>query len=146
MELLAKGNTSHLFMDFAHAPSKVKATTAAVKAQFTGLKLITCLELHTFSSLDPSFLVNFHHTLKQADLPIVYYDPEALKIKNRPPISPNQIIEALGNPDLIVFSKLEDLKNFLLEKDYHASVLLMMSSGNYGGIDWDELKAHLSQY
>ena len=146
LERFATGKTSHLFKDFAHAPSKVRASTAAVKAQFTGLKLIACLELHTFSSLDPSFLVNYHHTLKQADLPIVYYDPEALKIKNRPTLSPNQIIEALGHPDLIVFSKPEDLKNFLLEKDYYASVLLMMSSGNYGGINWEELKAHLSQY
>tara|TARA_A100001011_G_C14275265_1_gene828891 strand:- start:285 stop:1649 length:1365 start_codon:yes stop_codon:yes gene_type:complete len=146
LELLATGKTSHLFKDFAHAPSKVKATTRAVREQFAGLKLITCLELHTYSSLDSSFLVNYHLTLEKADLPIVFYDPEALKIKNRTPISPQEIIEAIGHPDLMVFSKPEDLKNFLLEQDYQASVLLMMSSGNYGGIDWEALKARLTQY
>ena len=146
LERLATGKTSHLFKDFAHAPSKVKATTAAVKAQFIGLKLIACLELHTYSSLDPFFLVNYYQTLYQTDLPIIFYDPEALKIKNRHPISPQEIFEAVGHPDLIVFSKPEDLKNFLLEQDYFSTVLLMMSSGNYGGIDWEALKARLSQY
>ena len=146
LERLATGKTSHLFKDFAHAPSKVKATTAAVKAQFTGLKLIACLELHTYSSLDPLFLVNYYQTLNQTDLPIIFYDPEALKIKNRPSITPLEIFEAVGHPDLIVYSKPEDLKNFLLEQDYSSTVLLMMSSGNYGGIDWEALKARLSQY
>ena len=146
LERLATGKTSHLFKDFAHAPSKVKATIAAVKAQFTALKLVACLELHTYSSLDPFFLVNYYQTLYQADLPIIFYDPEALKTKNRPPISPQEIIEAVGHPDLIVFSKPEDFKNFLLEQDYFSTVLLIMSSGNYGGIDWEALKARLSQY
>ena len=146
LERLATGKTSHLFKDFAHAPSKVKATIAAVKAQFTALKLVACLELHTYSSLDPFFLVNYYQTLYQADLHIIFYDPEALKTKNRPPISPQEIIEAVGHPDLIVFSKPEDFKNFLLEQDYFSTVLLIMSSGNYGGIDWEALKARLSQY
>ncbi len=146
LERLATGKTSHLFRDFAHAPSKVKATTAAVKAQFIGLKLIACLELHTYSSLDPLFLVNYYQTLNQTDIPIIFYDPEALKIKNRPSITPLEIIEAVGHPDLIVYSKPEDLKNFLLEQDYFSTVLLMMSSGNYGGIDLEALKNRLSKF
>ena len=146
LEQLANGRTSYLFKDFAHAPSKVKATTQAVKEQFPDYKLVTCLELHTYSSLDPSFIVNYRDSLEKADLPIVFYDPEALKIKNRHPISPEEILMAFGLPELMVFTKPQKLKDHLLELDYHQKVLLMMSSGNYGGLDWEALKSKLYHY
>jgi UDP-N-acetylmuramate: L-alanyl-gamma-D-glutamyl-meso-diaminopimelate ligase len=146
LERLANGRTSYLFKDFAHAPSKVKATTQAVKEQFPDSKLVACLELHTYSSLDPSFIVHYRNSLEKADLPIVFYDPEALKIKNRPPISPEEILVAFDLPELMVFTELQKLKDHLLELDYHHKVLLMMSSGNYGGLDWEALKSKLSHY
>ena len=146
LERLANGKTSYLFKDFAHAPSKVKATTLAVKEQFPDSKLVACLELHTYSSLDPSFIVHYRNSLEKADLPIVFYDPEALKIKNRPPISPEEIVVAFDLPELRVFTEPQKLKDHLLELDYHQKVLLMMSSGNYGGLDWDALKSKLSHY
>ena len=146
LERIAKGKTSYLFKDFAHAPSKVKATTLAVKEQFPDSKLVACLELHTYSSLDPSFIVHYHNSLEKADLPIVFYDPETLKIKNRPPISPKEIIVAFDLPELRVFTEPQKLKDHLLELDYHQKVLLMMSSGNYGGLDWVALKSKLSHY
>ena len=146
LERLFSGTTSCLFKDFAHAPSKVKATTQAVKEQFPDAKLVACLELHTYSSLDPSFIVHYRNSLEKADLPIVFYDPEALKIKNRTPISPEEIVLAFDLPDLMVFTEPQKLKNHLLELDYHKSVLLMMSSGNYGGLNWEELKDRLSRY
>ncbi len=146
LERLANGRTSYLFKDFAHAPSKVKATTQAVKEQFPDYKLVACLELHTYSSLDPSFIIHYRNSIEKADLPIVFYDPEALKIKNRPPISPEEILVAFGLPELIVFTEPQKLKDHLLELDYHQKVLLMMSSGNYGGLDWEALKSKLSHY
>lgn len=146
LERLANGKTSYLFKDFAHAPSKVKATTLAVKEQFPDSKLVACLELHTYSSLDPSFIFHYRNSLEKADLPIVFYDPEALKIKNRPPISPEEIVVAFDLPELRVFTEPQKLKDHLLELDYHQKVLLMMSSGNYGGLDWDALKSKLSHY
>ncbi|MEK9603140.1 MAG: Mur ligase family protein [Flavobacteriaceae bacterium] len=146
LEKLAAGKTSFLFKDFAHAPSKVKATTQAVNDQFTKSKLIACLELHTYSSLDPSFLMNYQNSLDEADQAIVFFDPEALKIKKRPPISPKEITAAFGRQDLKVFTQPKTLKNFLLEQDYDQSVLLMMSSGNYGGLDWKELRSKILNY
>ena len=146
LELLAKGRTSYLFKDFAHAPSKVKATTQAVKEQFTDSTLVACLELHTFSSLDPSFIGHYRNSLEKSDFPIVFYDPEALKIKNRPTINPEEIVLAFGIPELMVFSEPQKLKDHLMEIDYHQKVLLMMSSGNYGGMDWEKLKAKLSHF
>lgn len=146
LERLANGKTSYLFKDFAHAPSKVKATTLAVKEQFPDSKLVACLELHTYSSLDPSFIVHYRNSLEKADLSIVFYDPEALKIKNRPPISPEEIVVAFDLPELRVFTEPQKLKDHLLKLDYHQKVLLMMSSGNYGGLDWEALKSKLSHY
>ncbi|MGB2252926.1 MAG: UDP-N-acetylmuramate--L-alanine ligase [Flavobacteriaceae bacterium] len=146
LERLANGKTSYLFKDFAHAPSKVKATTLAVKEQFPDSKLVACLELHTYSSLDPSFIVHYRNSLEKADLSIVFYDPEALKIKNRPPISPEEIVVAFDLPELRVFTEPQKLKDHLLKLDYHQKVLLMMSSGNYVGLDWEALKSKLSHY
>ena len=146
LERLANGKTSYLFKDFAHAPSKVKATTMAVKEQFPDSKLVACFELHTYSSLDPSFIVHYRKSLEKADLPIVFYDPEALRIKNRPPISPEEIVVAFDQPELRVFIDPQKLKDHLLELDYHQKVLLMMSSGNYGGLDWEVLKLKLSHF
>ena len=104
------------------------------------------MELHTFSSLDPSFILQYRHSLEKADLPIVFYDPEALKIKNRIPISAEEIFLAFDLPELMVFTEPKKLIKHLLELDYHKSVLLMMSSGNYGGLEWEDLKARLSCY
>ncbi len=146
LELLTSGKTSFLFKDFAHAPSKVMATTQAVKEQFPDFRLVACLELHTYSSLDPSFLVHYQNSLEKADLPIVFYDPEALKIKNRTQIQSQEIIDALGHPELIVFTDPQLLKVFLMEQNYHNSVLLMMSSGNYGGLDWEELNVKIAHF
>ena len=95
MERLAKGKTAILFKDFAHAPSKVSASAKAVKSQFSRHKIKVCLELHTYSSLDATFIKQYKDSLTAADEAIVFYDPEALKIKNRAPIDPDAIKKAL---------------------------------------------------
>ena len=139
LQNLEQGPTSKLFKDFAHAPSKVAATTLAVKNQFPKQKILACLELHTYSSLSPEFLPTYSQTLAPADQVFVFYDPEALKVKNRPAVAPEAIEKAFGHPNLKVFVSPEALHESLLTADYQETVLLMMSSGNYGGIDWDKL-------
>ena len=143
---LAQGQTSRLYKDFAHAPSKVEATTQAVKDQFPQKKLVACLELHTYSSLSPDYLPTYHETLAAADQVFVFYDPKTLEIKKRPPIEPQMIEKAFEHPNLKVFVQPESLHKELLQTDYKDSVLLMMSSGNYGGIDWDVLAEHINAF
>lgn len=138
LEKVAYGSTAHLFKDFAHAPSKVKATTGAVASQFPTHTTIGCLELHTYSSLNPAFLPNYKDALAALDEAIVFYDPEALKIKGRPILSIDEIQSAFGG-ELQVFTKPAELHAYLWSKNYHKTVLLMMSSGSYGGLDWEKL-------
>lgn len=141
LEKVAQGETAHLFKDFAHAPSKVKATANAVAAQFSGFSTLGCLELHTYSSLDPAFLPQYKHAMASLDEAIVYYDPKALRIKGRKPIDVADITAAFDHPNLSVFTQPHELHEYLLSRNYRQSVLLMMSSGNYGGLDWEALKA-----
>ncbi|WP_298148286.1 Mur ligase family protein [Flavobacterium sp.] len=146
LELVARNQTSTVFKDFAHAPSKVKATTAAVKNQFQGVNFIACLELHTYSSLNPEFLVQYKAALELADTAVVFYDLEALKIKGMTKVSPDDIKEAFDRTDLIVFTTAEDFRNYVSELPLESrnSVLLLMSSGNYGAIDFGKLKSRLA--
>lgn len=128
-----------VFKDFAHAPSKVKATVQAVKQQFSNKKIISCFELHTYSSLNPEFLSQYKNSLDTSDLAIVYYSEEALKIKRMLPISKELIKESFANQELIVFTNKKDLTCYLEKIDKNNSVFLMMSSGNYGGMNLDEV-------
>ena len=139
LEKVAQGNSAHLFKDFAHAPSKVKATATAVAEQFSGFATLACLELHTYSSLDPTFLPQYKHCLNKLDEAYVFYDPEALKIKGREPIAVAEIKAAFDHPNLTVFTQPTQLHQALFERNYRQSVLVMMSSGNYGGLDWTAL-------
>ena len=139
LELLVRGEENLLFKDFAHAPSKVKASCEALKTQFEKKKLIVCLELHTYSSLDPHFIQNYAHTLTAADEVIVFYDEEALKIKNRNPIPPQQIEKAFQHASLTCISDVSELHSALLTRKFTNEVLVMMSSGNFGNLDWELL-------
>ena len=139
LEKLADNGDTVIFKDFAHSPSKVMATTQAVKEQYPDKKLIACLELHTYSSLNPEFLKEYYGALNGADLGCVYYSPEALKIKRLDPIDAGQIKSAFGNEDLLTHTDPESFKEFLDIQDLSNSVLLLMSSGNYGGLDLNAL-------
>ena len=140
LEKIGDNGSSFLFKDFAHAPSKVKATSEAVALQFNKQHKVFCLELHTYSSLNPEFIGQYKNALSAANEAVVFYDPEALKIKNRPPLSVSEIKAAFGSDDLLVYTKPDALHEFLYNHPWDNSVLLMMSSGNYGGIDWQVLK------
>ena len=143
LELVAKNANTAVYKDFAHAPSKVRATTAAVKEQFPGRKLVVVLELHTYSSLDPAFLTQYGGALDAADQGVVFYEPEVLKIKNRAPIDPQYIKEAFGNAHLQIETEPLGLEKFIASLDLENRVLLFMSSGNYGGTDFKALASRV---
>ncbi|MBT8177547.1 MAG: peptidoglycan synthetase [Eudoraea sp.] len=140
LELLAQGPNGMVFKDFAHAPSKVKATTQAVKEQYPDHKLFACLELHTYSSLNADFLQEYRGTLDKADTAVVFYSPEAVAIKQLDPMSEQDIANAFDREDLNVFTNAQDFQSFLLKQDLKSGILLLMSSGNYGGLDLEKIK------
>ena len=128
------------FKDFAHSPSKVEATTKALKSQFKNRKLIALLELHTFSSLNENFINEYGDTLKSADIKILFYDPNAVEKKGLKNISENKIKSAFNDESIYVFSNPDLLRTFLVEQEYLNSNLLFMSSGNYASLDLEEIK------
>ena len=135
LELLAEGTDRVLYKDYAHSPSKVQATTAAVKEQYPDRELVACLELHTYSSLNPEFLSQYKGSLDHADKVLVFYSPRAVEIKQLDPISEEQIFEAFGRNDLQIFTDPENVSDAIFGMDYTNCCLLLMSSGNYGGLD-----------
>lgn len=140
LEKLAEGRTSVAYKDFAHSPSKVAATTAAVKEQYGDKELLACLELHTYSSLNANFLKEYRGALDAADKAVVFYSPHAVEIKKLDPVSKEQIEESFNRDDLIIFTEPEEFKSFLFKSEMENTALLLMSSGNYGGLDFDEVK------
>jgi UDP-N-acetylmuramate: L-alanyl-gamma-D-glutamyl-meso-diaminopimelate ligase len=141
LERLAISSNGVIFKDFAHAPSKVAATTQAVRDQFSSHHFVACLELHTFSSLNPNFIDEYAGALDPADLAIVYYTPQAVALKGLEVLSEAQIAAAFKRDDLVIFTDPIALSDFLLGLNQKPLALLMMSSGNYGGLDLSALNA-----
>jgi len=140
LEKIAEGKGKVAYKDFAHSPSKVSATTKAVKAQYPNRKLVACLELHTYSSLNPEFLKEYEGALDAADVAVVFYSPDAVKIKQLEAITYDQIAQSFKRNDLIIYTDPAAFKDFLFTYDLNNSALLLMSSGNYGGLNFDEVK------
>ncbi|CAM4093781.1 UDP-N-acetylmuramate--L-alanine ligase [Zobellia nedashkovskayae] len=141
LEKIAEGKTSVAYKDFAHSPSKVAATTKAVKEQYANRKLIACLELHTYSSFNPEFLKEYKGALDAADEAVIFYLPESVAIKKLKEVTPEQISEAFERKDLKIYTNAQSFKDFVFSQDYDNSVLLLMSSGNYGGLDLVTVKS-----
>jgi len=140
LEKIAESKTSVAYKDFAHSPSKVEATTKAVKEQYIDRTLVACLELHTYSSLNPEFLKEYKGALNAADVAVVFYSPHALEIKKLEVITQEQIANAFERDDLIIYTNPEEFREFLFSQNFNNKALLLMSSGNYGGLDFDEVK------
>ena len=140
LEKIAEGKGKVAYKDFAHSPSKVSATTKAVKNQYPDRKLIACLELHTYSSLNAEFLKEYQNALDAADVAVVFYSPDAVKIKQLEEVTYDQIAQSFQREDLIIYTNPADFKNFLFSQNFDNSALLLMSSGNYGGLNFDEVK------
>lgn len=140
LEKIAESKTKVAYKDFAHSSSKVAATTKAVKEQYPNRTLVACLELHTYSSLNADFLKEYEGALNHADVAVVFYSPDAVKIKQLEEVTYEQIAQAFKRNDLIIYTNPEEFKNFLFNRDLENSALLLMSSGNYGGLNFDEVK------
>ena len=138
LELVDKNTECAVYKDFAHSPSKLKATINAVREQYPDRTLVACMELHTFSSLTEEFLRQYAHAMDEADVAMVYYSPAAVQHKKLPPIHPKMIFNAFQRDNLQVFNDSQLLQNTLLERDWHHSVLLLMSSGNFDGINLNQ--------
>ena len=140
LELVYKSSETIIFKDFAHSPSKVKATTEAVHKQFPNRKLISFFELHTYSSLNPLFLEKYRDTLKHSDECYIYYSEKNMRIKRLEPIDSELIIRSFNHSSLTVIDNYEKLNKKIYDLDLSNSVLLMMSSGKFGGLDIDKIK------
>ena len=143
LELVDRNDTFSCYKDFAHSPSKLKATTAAVKNQFPGRKLTACMELHTFSSLTAEFLKEYAGAMDTADEAYVYFNPHTIAHKKLPPISEEQVKEAFARKDLQVFTDSEKLVGELKTKSWENANLLLMTSGNFDGVDFNALAKEL---
>ncbi len=139
LEKLADVPGRAVFKDFAHSPSKLKATLEAVREQFPQRRLVACMELHTYSSLSEGFLDQYAGCMDQADQAIVFYDPHAVQLKRLPPIPPERIRTAFGRADLQVITDPIAVMGAVRADLKGDSVLLMMSSGNFGGLDLQAL-------
>lgn len=143
LELVYKNENFAFYKDFAHSPSKLKATTQAVKQQFGQRHIIACMELHTFSSLNETFLAEYKGAMNDADEAIVYFNPHTIAHKKLKPITEQQVFDYFGREDLKVFTDSQSLQDYLKAKSLKHNVLLMMSSGNFDGIDFKHLSSQL---
>jgi len=140
LEKVAENANCVVYKDFAHSPSKVQATTEAVKSQYPKRPLVACLELHTYSSLNAAFLEHYKGTLDAADTAVVFYSPQAVEIKKLNSVSKTQIETAFERDDLIIYTDPELFKNFITSLEFAQKTVLLMSSGSYGGLDFEALK------
>jgi len=124
-----------IYLDFAHAPSKVRTTVSAFRDWFSPVPVLAVLELHTFSSLNKAFLPEYREALASADRAIVYYNQHTLEMKKMPPLDPGFVKEAFGRPDLEVITDTEVLKKSILSPQYSKFNVLLMSSGNFSGMN-----------
>ena len=145
LELLGKNETNAVYKDFAHSPSKLKATVEALQAQFPHRKLIACMELHTFSSLTEKFLEQYAGAMDKADVGIIYFNPETVAHKKLPPITSNIIFNAFQRSDLEVYHTSQQLEERILQMNNFNTVFAFMSSGNFGGLDLQFLTEKLLQ-
>jgi len=144
LELVSKTDSFAFYKDFAHSPSKLKATTQATKQQFTNRKILACMELHTFSSLNETFLAEYDGAMNDADEAIVYFNPHTIAHKKLKPITEEQVLNYFNRKDLKVFTDSNILVTYLKTKSLKNHVLLMMSSGNFDGIDFKQLSTELN--
>jgi UDP-N-acetylmuramate: L-alanyl-gamma-D-glutamyl-meso-diaminopimelate ligase len=142
LEVLWQNNSTTIYRDFAHAPSKVQATIEAVKQQFPERRLIAVLELHTYSSLNAAFMPHYNGALELADEACVFYSPHAMEIKKMPPLPEQLVKNGFAKRGLEVFTQKQDLENWLFGKSFANSCLLLMSSGTYEGLDMQQLCKH----
>ena len=145
LEKLYDDNGIVVYKDFAHSPSKLKSTVAAVHELYPGKKIISCFELHTYSSLNKDFLCEYQNSFPKVGINLVFVNNHTLEIKKMPPLSDEVIMNGFNNGDLIITRKKQDLENLLLDNIQPDTVLLFMSSGNFGGMNYTEFIKKITQ-
>ena len=143
LEKICETENSVAYKDFAHSPSKLKATINAVRERYPEKKLIACMELHTFSSLMADFLPQYKSCMAEADIAYVYFNPKVIEHKRLTPITKEEVRDAFGTKNVEVFTESEALQEQLKELNYTNTALLMMSSGTFDGIDVKEFATQL---
>ena len=143
LEKICETETSVAYKDFAHSPSKLKATINAVRERYPDKKLIACMELHTFSSLMADFLAQYKNCMAEADVAYVYFNPKVIEHKRLTPITKEEVREAFGTENVEVFTESEALQERLRSLEYKNTALLMMSSGTFDGVNIKEFAAQL---
>ena len=139
LEILSSDSNSTVYRDYAHAPSKVQATTFSLKEQFPERELLAVLELHTYSSLNKDFLDRYGDTLKFCNKAAVFFNPKAVEQKKLDSLTAEDIIKAFNYPELEVFSNPDDLKQYIMGLKRSNRNLLLMSSANFGGLDLNSI-------
>lgn len=142
LQKVVENATFTMFKDFAHSPSKLKATTKAVKEQFSDRKVIACMELHTFSSLKKEFLPHYSGAMDKADKAVVYFNHEVVHHKKLEPITKEMVQSAFGG-DVLVMTETTEVLDFIHSQNWNNAVLLMMSSGTFDGINYEALGEEL---
>lgn len=145
LEFLAGNDGTTFYRDFAHAPSKVRATIEALKNQFPERKLIAALELHTYSSLNEAFMKEYKGAMQQADDASVFYSRHALELKRMPELPKEIVKQGFGKENLEVFNDRAALEQWLRSRNYKNSVVVFMSSGNYDGFDTEAFARGITQ-
>jgi len=145
LELLAKGKHGVCYKDFAHSPSKVQATLAAFCERYGQRKVSACFELHTYSTLNADFLPGYAGSLQGANRAAVYYNPHTLELKRMPPLDPDFVRRCFGREDLEIITDGNTLEGFIRGSASDNSALLLMSSGNWGGLNVKALAAEICE-
>ncbi len=143
LQKLNENENGVVYLDFAHSPSKVKATVDAVASRYPDRQIIACLELHTYSSLNAEFLRQYRGTMENASEAFVYYNPHALELKKLPPINQKMIKESFGSEKILIFNDSSEMLTLIKEKNYKQPVYLFMSSGDFNGYDLARLSQEL---
>lgn len=143
LELVGSNESCSIYKDFAHSPSKLKATIDALKNQFPDRKLVACMELHTFSSLNATFLKEYANSMDKADTKIIYFNPHTIKQKRLPPLSSDKIKQSFRDEHLEIYTEKEKIEHKLINYNWEKRNLLMMSSGNFGGMKIHDISKKL---
>lgn len=139
LQALSTGYDRAIYKDFAHSPSKLKATVDAMKEQYPERDLVACMELHTFSSLNANFLSEYKDSMNRAEIAIVYFNPHTITHKKLKPITEDQLKTAFAHPNIKIFTDVKKLTENLKSYHWQHKNLLLMSSGNFGGIDYQNI-------
>lgn len=138
LQKVAEDTSFVMYKDFAHSPSKLRATTIAVKDQYKERRVVACMELHTFSSLKKEFLPHYKNAMDAADVALVYFSPQVVKHKKLEAITKQEVSNGFGG-EVMVLTDTNEVMEYVMDQDWSNSVLLMMSSGNFDGIDYEQL-------